>query len=201
MKKLEVLSLVAATLSLGTIKSHAAVVIQVDVSNPAAVTWTSTSANSAIDNGGNPISFDGGITMENFFTATEDITTAIPVVGDLSPSGTTTAYDSLVTFSYGSPAIVAGDDLSVFNSTASSSDVQEFSQSVRAFTGSSAIDFSGRALPSPGMSGNVNAGFAPFNGGTIGTWVVVPEPSTWAVAIGAGCVLFAAGRRLVKRVR
>jgi hypothetical protein len=195
MKILNAALLLAAGVTCQSFRSTAAVVLTINVSDPSAVTWTATLANSDTTDS-IAINFNGGITIENFFPSIEDVTTPLAITGNLTPSGTSTSYDELVSFNYGSGSVVPGRDLSVYNALVGDLDRQVFSTSVPAFTGAATIDFGGYALPSIGTVGNVQVGFQPSHGGTIGSWVAVPEPGGSAAALAVACLLIAARRAL-----
>lgn len=179
---------VLALLALSAASASAAVVVTIDITNPAAVVITAVSNNSAI-NGSLMVNFNGGISFLSFFTADESIAEADPlgIAGDWTGAGTPTSYNQMVTFDYGNSAVVPGVDLSIYNSVVSNSDDQNFLTSVLAFTGSSTVDFSSFTnLPVYGTTGNVNLGYQNSHGGTIGQWQVIPEPASCGLAaIGA----------------
>jgi hypothetical protein len=182
-------------------KANAAVVFQVDLSDPAVTRIIATSALSGTDSNLS-IGLDG-ITIENFFTSSVLYPQTTTFGGNLSPSGTSVTYDGLGTFDYSdnSGNFKAGDDLSVF---ANATGAQDFSTSETAFTGEAEIDFSAAVAELPqtvGATGNVISGY--FNSGTadhgeiIGQWeviAVVPEPS-FNCLLGLGFALCATGRR------
>jgi hypothetical protein len=79
--------------------------------------------------------------------------------------------------------------------------LQTFSPSSPAFTGTAIIDLSSLLayLPPTGTSGNIYSGNISSPGALIGTWVVVPEPPAVA-QLALGAVVFA-GLALVRRAR
>ena len=170
----------------------AAVVLTIDISNPAAVVITGLPANSAIT-GNLAVNFSGGISFLEFFTANESITAGSPAVisGTWRAAGTGTSYNETVTFAYGNPDVVPGVDLSIYNVDVGFADDQNFVAGTQAFFGSSTVDFSALTnLPAIGTTGDVNLGYQASHGGTIGQWQVVPEPaSSGLAALGAAAVL------------
>ncbi len=100
--------------------SQAQVVLYIDVSNPANVTFTAGLANSA--GAATPVvGFNAGISLENFFTSNENITLSSPlaIAGNWKARGVGAGenYNETVTFNYSDPvhpeAVVAGVDLSI----------------------------------------------------------------------------------------
>ena len=160
---------------------HAAVLIQVDVSNPANVTFTATGAPAGVDDAGT-FTYHGA-TLLTFFTAAAD--GDLDVVGNLAPSGTTESYDA----SFADDVSGSSVDLNLraFNGL----DDQVFSTAAPAFTGTGTVDFTSLAalLPGPGASGQLMVGWSGYPGQVIGEWAVVPEVSTCAQAGVMGLAL------------
>lgn len=165
-------------------QADAAVVLVIDISNPAAVTFTSTSANSQTNSSLNIGS--EGFTIQNFFTSSANYASATGVGGNLAPTGSSFTYTQLGTFNFeaNNGNFVAGNDLSIYSSGGTTAGSQVFSTGTRAFNGVATVDFSSTpgALPTSGTTGNVYSGY--FQSGTtghgllIGTFQVVPEPSS-----------------------
>jgi MYXO-CTERM domain-containing protein len=91
-------------------------------------------------------------------------------------------------------------DLNLY--TTSTAQLQAFSTSSPAFTGTAIINLSSflASLPITGASGNIYSGDAHSPGGAlIGRWTVVPEPSVEA-QLALGAMVFA-GLALVRRSR
>ena len=165
------------------------ILLQVDVSNPAAVTFTATSDFSyAVDSSFN---LQEGIDLVSFFTA--------PLSG---PGSTGTISGSLATPSY--PAYPydywsADDrsgsfnqvDLNLYRATEGLNNPQIFSTTANAFTGTSTINLSSQVayLPSLlGTTGNIVPGWGSMEPYTvIGQWqvVAIPEPTTLTL-VGLG---------------
>lgn len=170
--------LAPALFLLAAASSQGALVLTINIANPSAVVITGVANNSAI-NGTLKVNFDGGISLLSFFTANENLTTARTLSGNWKAAGAAAAYNEMVTFAFGNSAVVPGVDLSIYNLGAPVTDFQTLTTSAPPFTGSSTVNLSGLTrLPAVGATGNVNLGFLASHGGTIGTWVVVPEPST-----------------------
>ncbi len=203
MKSMNALGIVSAlTLSFSTL-SHAVTVLIIDVTNPSAVTFTSTNGASASDS--SLAVGTVGFTIENFLINLETLP-SLAVAGNLSVTrgSVLAAYDTLGTFAYGSSntALGLGDDLSLFSSSTGNNtpSSQIFENGQRAFSGVATADFSSIAssLPAAGTTGSVITGFESSgvfdHGELIGEWTVVPEPSSSFMAL-AGLSLLGLSRR------
>ena len=159
--------------------AQGAMVITINIANPAAVVITGVANNSQIS-ANLPVDFSGGVSFLGFFTQNESIPEATPVVisGNWKSLGATAAFDSMVTFAFNNSAVVPGVDLSIYSSTAASTDDQNLVTSAAPFSGSSVVNMSAFThLPAVGATGSVNIGYLASHGGTIGQWQVIPEPS------------------------
>lgn len=174
----------AIALALSTAASSAAVIMTIDISNPAAVRVTAI-ANNAQVNGSITVNYNGGISLRDFFTAPSSIPYGNPVgiSGNWKAAGAVASYAEMVTFVFESPDPVPGRDLSIYNRTAPESDEQTFTTTSSPFTGTSTFNFSSIGnLPAIGTIGDVNIGFMSTHGGVIGQWQVIPEPSVALVS-------------------
>lgn len=174
----------------------AAVVLTIDISNPSAVVFT-TVGNNSQSAGDLFVNYNGGISLLGFFTANESIPSNLPVTltGNWTALGTSAAFTEMVTFVYGDPAVVSGIDLSIYNVDANGDDDQNFLTTAAPFTGSAIADLSAFTnLPALGTTGNVNMGFMSSQGGVLGQWQIVPEPSV-ALAAAIGMMGFLRRRR------
>ncbi len=154
-----------------------AVVLTIDISNPSAVVFTSVANNSQIT-GDLYVNFSGGISIRDFFTQNEFIA-ALGINGDWKSLGAIAGFNEIATFVFGDPAVVPGVDLSIYNSTASLADDQNLLDSKAPFSGSSITNMEAYTyLPEVGETGDVHLGYLSSQGGVIGQWVVIPEPST-----------------------
>lgn len=172
----------ASALCISSGISSAALVLTIDISNPSSTIITAVANNSQIT-GDLAVDFSGGISFVAFFSANEDITVddALQITGNWTARGTTSAYSEMVTFNYGNFQVVSGRDLSIYNLTGT--DDQNFLTTAAPFTGSSTVDFSPFVnLPAAGTTGNVYSGYQSSQGGVIGQWVVIPEPSSLLIA-------------------
>ncbi len=196
---------------IGCVKSQAQIVLQIDVTNPAAVTFTATSANSGITYAGasntspqfsNSIGMGDGISLLGFF---KNDVTANSYGGDGSGATVSSTlamgtvpgiyFDNAVTWddtTYAGNSSTARD-LNFYRND--NNQILSFSTSSTALTGVMTYNFTTGTvdhtadLPTVGMSGNV---IVPYGLGTIGTWVVVsavPEPATYAAISGATALM------------
>jgi len=172
--------LAPALFLLAAAASQGALVLTINIANPSAVVITGVANNSLVakDLG---VNFLGGISLRSFFTADESIAEASPlsITGSWKAIGAIASFNEMVTFAFDNAAVVPGVDLSIYNGAAPNSDDQNFVTTAAPFTGSSTVNMSAFThLPAVGATGNVNSGFLASQGGVIGTWVVIPEPST-----------------------
>jgi hypothetical protein len=199
------LSLLLSVCVAAIVPSEAAIVLQIDITNPNAVVFRSTTAN-AQSNGSADADYEGGITIENFFISARNITTAVALSGNLTSSGATASFNELVTFNFGNSTPVSADDLSVYHAPLNTGGVQTFSTSLQAFTGSGSVDLSthASALWAVGQTGDVLLSYQNVGGQrvVIGQWEIVssiPEPSAYAAIFGGmalGCAIFSRRRRV-----
>jgi hypothetical protein len=162
-------------------RSEALVLLTIDVSNPSAVTFTSTT-NVAGQNSVLTSNFDG-FTVENFFTATEELNQETVVLGNLTTTaGGGYSYDILQTFNFDANDGVfgPGNDLTIYSFTTAGAQI--FNTATRAFTGVATVDFSDEAssLPAGGTVGQIYAGYLKSGNPQyvlIGQWTVIPEPA------------------------
>jgi len=124
------------------------------------------------------------VDLAGYFTSAVG-TTGSPISGTLTPAGTTAAYNNWFT-----------DDLSTSNVDVnlyvnSSVQLQNFSTSSPAFSGSATIDLSSflAELPATGTIGPIYSGYSRDAGVVIGYWQVVPEPSSLAQLVLSGLAL------------
>lgn len=190
-----------ALASLPFSKASAHVVMTVDFSDLSAVKFTATGAAAAI-NYSDQWSFTEGIALINFFTApvnVQDI--GVPGGSTLTDSANNvsaaTTFAGLASWNDANPYLYpnggTGSDVSLWgNSNAK----MTFSTSTSAFYGQAVFDLSGSSftgfLPSVGTTGDVVI----WNGnGTLGTWTVIPEPSTYTFVAGLCALGLVTSRR------
>ncbi len=168
---------------------NAAVLLEINVSNAAEVTITSTGLFADADD--STRSLYDGVNLDRFLTDVPPPGPNPTVLGNLTPTGSPIAY-SLVFWDDYSGSMV---DLNLFNEH--SEYTQSFSTSARAFTGAATIDLSDIAtlLPTAGTTGSIFAGYSgnataeiPLT--EIGQWrvVAIPEPSTYAAFLGVAAL-------------
>jgi hypothetical protein len=181
-------------------QSLGAIVLLIDVSDPANVTFTATANNSAVA-GNLSADFNGGITLKDFFTSNENIGVGDPLAisGTWISRGASSSFNEAVTFDFDANTgnVEPGVDLSLYHNVVNPSNLQQFITSAPPFTGSSTADLSLLTfLPNPGATGSVYMGYLGSHGGILGEWmaVAVPEPS--AVAVVTGQVLLLTGLAL-----
>lgn len=167
--------------------------VTIDITNPAAVVFTATGAAPTANGSGVP--GIGGIDFLQFFI------TPISgfVMGDVTPSTFATYLDSSYPFLNWNTDSYSGSnvDLNFYSQKPSS---QSFNTADPAFVGAGTVNFTAYAsyLPSAGATGQITNGNSGNASGpsrpltVIGTYQVVPEPSTWALlALGlAACLPF-----------
>lgn len=154
--------------------TSAVVLIEVNISDPSAVTFKATGAPADI-NDSSTTTFSGA-TLLGFFRDTIDLADPVPIAGDLTPSGATEAYELFYVDNHSGPFT----DLNLYRESPPLGS-QAFNKSDAAFTGTATIDFSifsGDALPTVGTTGDLIAGYSGDPGGIIGQWTVVPEMSS-----------------------
>jgi hypothetical protein len=155
--------------------------IEVNVSNPAAVTFTATGNHSLI-NDSTATGVDG-VDLLAFFS---DMGFGLgSVSGNLTPpTQDGIAYFTWYTDSYSS----GGTSYNDLNLYSNEGHPQNFSTGAPAFTGTGTADLSAYTafLPSLGASGNIAAGsFGQGSMAVIGQWQVTPEPATLSLlAVG-----------------
>lgn len=182
--------------------SGAAVLLIVDVSDPAAISITATgAAPSANDQGNdNTWTFDG-VDLLEFFTADAggDAGGSLGSASSLKPTGSVNIYNEWLADFFSTDG---GDflDLNLYYNDFVP-DPQNFDTTQPAFSGSATLDLTDLValLPAPGTSGLILAGYSDFAGPVIGEWTVVPEvsPGMQAAVFGLG----AAGLLLLRRNR
>ena len=167
------------------------VLIEVNVSNPSAATFTATGNYSLIDDS----TAEGivGVDLLAFFSGMgaglEDVS------GNLTPPNQNGfAYNCWFSDYYSSTYPIC-NDLNLFNNR---DDLQTFSTGAPAFTGAGTTDLSAYAafLPSPGTTGDIAAGsFGDGSMAVIGQWQVTPEPATLVMLAMGGAVMLIRRRR------
>ena len=170
--------------------ADAAVLIEVDISNLSAVTFTATSANASQ----NVASYDAwnGVTLDNFFNGnnTSAETVAIGSLWALNGSGTgsTQLGKIYINNTYGN---WSRNDVNFYNDAGVNI---SFNTSEQAFTGTLSYDLSGfTGFRTVGSSGDIIAG-DPGSAPIFGQWQIIPEPSS-ALLVLASSLYFILRRR------
>lgn len=179
------------------------VLLTVDDSNPSAVVFTATGANSGVDDSGK--TGNDGFDLTGFFSASEATFFVQSLSGStLSGGGLGFPYNDVRGDNYSTTGGSAFD-LQMFIDPAANghSSAETFSTAAPAFTGSWTINFStlglnSSALPTAGSQGLIISGNNANPGSVIGQWEIapVPEPATGSLLVlGSALGLFFWGRR------
>jgi hypothetical protein len=167
---------VVTSLSFSVPASADLVLISVDVSDPAAVSFSATDELLLISD--SSARNTEGVTLVSFFTADSslgDTTNPTPVTGSLiARDNTFNAYNYALN-EYGFLTLT---DMNLVHN--SEENLQFFRAGEPAFLGISTINLSTASLPSPGASGDIKVGDTINGSGVVlGQWAVVPEPSAF----------------------
>ncbi|MBN8711699.1 MAG: hypothetical protein BGO12_18325 [Verrucomicrobia bacterium 61-8] len=177
--------------------ARADILVTIDITNPAAVVFTATGAAPSAD-GPNVPGINGIDFLQFFITPISGF-----ALGDVTPSTFATYLDSNYPYlnwntdSYSGPNV----DLNFYSQDGSS---QHFNTTDPAFVGTATVNFTSYAsyLPSAGATGQITDGNSGNASGpsrpltVLGTYQVVPEPSTWALlALGLAACLTLLRRR------
>ena len=172
--------------------------IEIDLSNSSAVQFIAT-GNDATSNDSSQYNFSG-VDLMNFFTASV-VSGGGSVAGSLTPVGTTASYNK-----WSPDNLLNGPnnvDLNLY--VTSAPQLQTFSTSGPAFTGTATVDLSSLLayFSSSADSGPIYSGYSASSplGQQIGEWVIlpVPEPSV-GMQLTLGAVMFA-GLVFIRRAR
>lgn len=185
------LLILTAAVSLLASNARADILVTIDITNPAAVVFTATSA--APQSSGPNVPGTSGIDFLHFFA----IEISGFALGLVSQSTFATYLDSSYPYLNWNTDNYSVDnvDLQFYSQKTSS---QHFSTSDPAFVGTGTVDFSAYAayLPTVGATGQITDGYSGNASGdsrpltVLGTYQVVPEPATWALlALGLAACL------------
>jgi hypothetical protein len=199
------------------VSAHGQVLLDIDDTSPANVTFTATTGAAAATDTSN--TFGEGIDLTTFFTAPPgDAEPPNPSSSNLTTYVTPAVPGSVYNGSNLDSLSGSEVDLQLLQA-ADTTGPEVFTQGTQALTGSATIDLSGLAslLPAAGTTGDIYAGYSgdvPITSAEaisailgpgvtlIGTYVVVPEPSSWAMLIlGSATALGLTIRRPQARMR
>ncbi len=174
--------------------SSAAVILTIDISNPATATFTATGAFAQNDDIADTF-LNEGFTLLRIFNS--------PATGGPGFFDTSTLFSPGGNFAYTNLFVVtiSGEDRDL-NIAGSGFSTQDFSVTAPALTGSATADLADW-LPflTAGVTGNIIAGDPIYSTVIIGQYQVIPEPGTALLAVG-GCVLaFLLWQKRAKRRR
>lgn len=186
------MSFFVASLISGAAWTHAAVLLTIDVSNPSAVTITGTGALPSVNY--STAGFDNfPVNLLGFYSADPGVITIAPTSSTLVlQSGDT--VNSLL-----GGRFAPGQTTLILRRNAGSPDQAAFDNSAAAFVGTAVFDLSSIAgfLPNVSSVGNiVGDDFTTV----VGTYQVVPEPSTYGIVGASGCLALVVWRRARNRV-
>ncbi|GAT32447.1 PEP-CTERM protein-sorting domain-containing protein [Terrimicrobium sacchariphilum] len=186
------LLLIACLIGLLSVSAaRADILVTIDITNPAAVVFTATSA--APQSSGPNVPGTGGIDFLHFF--------AVEISGFASGLVSQSTFATYLDSSYPYQDWNTDEysrsnvDLQFYSQKTSS---QHFSTSDPAFVGTGTVDFSAYAayLPTAGATGQITDGASGNASGdsrpltVLGSYQVVPEPATWALlALGLAALL------------
>lgn len=173
--------------------SPGSTVVIVDITDLSAVTITAVPAN-ADDDSSSTTTIDGA-TLWNFFSSGVVLSDAIS--GTFGPESLPGEYyDSVASDSFPDSG-GSNDDLNLFKSTGDAL-TQTFSMANPPFMGQGFLDLSSidlSAIPVYGHTGLIYSGYSGTPGTEIGSYIVVPEPSTLILGAFAGTLLLFRSRR------
>lgn len=174
----------AVALCAGAGMTQASVLLIVDNTDASNVVIFATGNAASVDLGGGSPTMISGITLMGLFDgAGIALPIGNPITGTLSPNGNPGAYNAAGN-QFGS---LTNNDLNLWGSGVGGG--QNFNTTDAAFSGATnGINFAGAGF---NLSGDIRAGDTP-TGAVIGTWQLIPSPSTTALLGLAG---FAAARR------
>lgn len=208
------LLLSAAALIAQIASTQAAILLIIDVSDPSQVKITATAAlssgTSSLTLGYDGISLlnllNSGANIPNTSVVSNLVATSnlFPTQSPALSGGVASRYTGLATFDFegGSGTLGAGNDLGVYmNGGGATDDSQIFTSGQQAFQGESVWNLSAYTsmLPAAGVTGNIISGYLASgndHGVLLGEYMVIPEPSTFALGAIAASVLAIRRRRI-----
>ncbi len=171
--------------------ARADILVTIDITNPAAVVFTATSAAPTATGSGVP-GINGIDFLQFFITPISGF-----ALGDVTPSSFATYLDSTYPYQNWNTDSYSGSnvDLNFYSQKPSS---QHFNTADPAFVGTATVNFTAYAayLPTAGATGQITNGNSGNASGdsrpltVLGSYQVVPEPATWALlALGLAALL------------
>lgn len=171
--------------------AFSAVILTIDISNPAAATFSATGAFAQNDDIGDTFLNDG-FTLLNFFSSSANDSPQYFDTSNLRSPGGNFAYTTLFAVS-----LLGANDLDL-NIAGSGFSTQDFSITEPAFFNSATADLSDwLTLMQAGRTGDIIAGDPTYNTVIIGQYDVVPEPAT-GLLLGGGLLIIGIFLRLSK---
>ncbi|MEM6394185.1 MAG: hypothetical protein AAF797_15575 [Planctomycetota bacterium] len=162
-------------------------VIEINPTNPSAVTFTATDTRALInDSSANTF---GGVSLIGLF-AQGFVVDSAPVSGTLTPSGAGVTYN----FANGGVDPVGATSLNLSSTTFDFNDpginAQAFASDQAPFTGSATLDLTGAIFGPIGTTGDIVVGNGNSgSGAVIGQFEIVPEPASLTLLAAAGLLL------------
>lgn len=185
------IALGASLLTFAGSTASGAILLQVDPSNPSAVSFAAI-PNFAQnpDSSGNTA---GGIVLEDIFAADAQITISLTLnSSNLTPAGAGVEFTD---YSNQSPGVGGDTNLNLWRSPGVSQGM-DFTTNSPALSGSATADLSAQTLQPAGTTGDI---FVLYSNGTrgavIGQYQIVPEPGTSVLCLGSLAGLLILRRR------
>ena len=176
---------------------HAAVLIEIDIRNPASIVFTATSNHSSV-NDSSSFGYDG-VTLLNLFETDFSTSGDFGVSAD-DPTAMRASGSAFPYLNFYNGGEIPGSRYLTFWT---GNTPQTFSTEIPAFSGFLVPrrDFSNANFRASGITGDIIVGNT-LSGQVIGQWQIiaaVPEPCTSILLLGAGILALVSYRRLVRK--